>query len=141
MLKNAKLGDNILLVAYFEEKIPVTHVENTFDHLVYYISIVPEQSAAFPQGKDALINFLKKESEPYVAFLDQRNLKPARISFTIHKNGEVGEVKLLDTCGDSAVDVELVNIVQKLPNWNAAKNEKGENVNQEMVFFFGRRGC
>ncbi len=114
----------------------------TISYLTYYISIIPEKEAEFPGGNDALIAYLKENSKEKTAIIKQDQLKPGRVTFTVTKNGEIGAVKLSSTSGYPTVDEELVKIITHMPQkWSPATNSKGENVAQELVFFFGLQGC
>jgi hypothetical protein len=109
---------------------------------VYYFTIIPEKEAEYTGGRDALIAYLKENSKEKTAIIKSDQLQPARVSFTVTKEGTIVNVKLDSTSGYPSVDETLVELITNLPEkWDAATNSKGEKVDQELVFFFGVEGC
>ena len=107
-----------------------------------HLTIVPEKEASYATGKDALIAYLKLGSKENVALVDEKKLKPAKLYFTVTKEGEISNLKLDRTCGDMAIDHKMVELITNMPGaWEAAENAKGEKVDQELVFSFGVGGC
>ena len=110
--------------------------------LVYYMTIIPEQEAEFAGGKEALVKYLRGNSKVVTSIITKDKLKPGRFNFTVTKAGTVENVELSSTSGYSGVDEHLVELIENMPKkWQAATNEKGEKVNQELIFFFGLEGC
>ena len=111
-------------------------------NLAYYITIVPEQEAEYAGGQKALIDYLKINSQIYTSIIEEDQLRPGQVSFTVTKAGTIGKVELNSTSGYPTIDEVLVGLVKNIPGkWHPAKNAKGERVDQELVFFFGRQGC
>lgn len=112
------------------------------DTLINYMTVLPEQPAAYEAGKDALITYLKEHSRDVVAVAREGKVKPGRISFTVTKDGAIGPVRLTSTSGYTAIDEKMLALIREIPgSWQAAANGKGEKVDQELVFFFGLMGC
>jgi len=110
--------------------------------LAYYITVVPEKEAAYTAGKDALISYLRENSKAATAIIRKDQLQPGRVLFTVTKEGTIADVTLESTSGYPSVDQTLVELLATLPGkWEPATNAKGENVDQELVFFFGLQGC
>lgn len=118
---------------------------NTADsqmNLVYYITVTPERQAVYESGYGQLINYLKKNSEDKVLRLNQDQLKPGKVIFTVGKTGTVSNARLAESSGFPALDKSMLELIQDTPGkWKPAKNAKGEAVEQELVFFFGSEGC
>ncbi|MEO1260370.1 MAG: hypothetical protein AAFZ15_16355 [Bacteroidota bacterium] len=111
-------------------------------NFAYYFTIVPEKEAEYVGGIEKLISYLKKNSKKETAIITEEQLKPCQINFTITKNGSVAEVTLNQTSGFPSVDNTFVKLLENMPGkWRPAKNGKGKEVDQELVFFFGRQGC
>lgn len=111
-------------------------------HLTYFISIVPDQQAEYQDGHESLISYLRKNTEEEVKIITKDGLKGGKVRFTVTKEGLVSKVDLTSTSGYTTVDKKLVEIIENIPgNWTPASNEKGEKVDQELVFFFGQMGC
>ncbi len=112
------------------------------DSFPYYITVIPENEAQYKGGLEALISYLKKESNDQVHDIDINLLKPGRVNFTITKNGIVANTTLDASCGNQHIDEIMVNLISKVPGkWQSATNIKGEKVEQNLVFFFGKMGC
>ena len=89
-----------------------------------------------------VIEYLKENSKEEVAIIEQDQLSACRVHFTVTKKGTIKNVKLYSTSGYSTVDKMLVEMVSTMPEkWDPATNSKGDNVDQELVFFFGKAGC
>ncbi len=110
--------------------------------LVYYITITPEKTAQFEQGETALIQYLKGQTKNQVFNITKDQLRPGRFRFTVTKEGNVNDVMLESSCGYNTIDLQIMQLLDDLDGqWKAAENKKGETVDQELVFFFGMRGC
>lgn len=108
----------------------------------YYFTIIPETEASYLGGKDAIINYLKKNSEATIAKTEKGNLKSGKARFTISKEGMIKNVNLELSSGYPTVDKKMIQLIPTIPGiWIPAKNEKGETVEQELVFSFGAIGC
>ena len=107
-----------------------------------HLTMIPEKQAEYTQGKDALINYLKENSKAEVATVQEDKLRPAKIYFTVTKQGTISEVKLTGTSGYPVIDNKMMELIKNLPGeWKVAKNAKGKKVDQELVFSFGIMGC
>tara|TARA_R110001632_G_scaffold37131_9_gene93951 strand:- start:1125 stop:1931 length:807 start_codon:yes stop_codon:yes gene_type:complete len=141
LLQSSDYSTNILVSAYFQEKNPETgFVEN--QHWTPYLTIIPEVQASYAGGIDTLKKILKDQSEVARKGVDPEKLRPAKLFFTVTKNGMIENVKLDRTSGYPLVDktmIELISTTQK--DWKPAQNSKGEKVDQELVVSFGLLGC
>jgi len=141
LLKSTDYADNIRIEANYTSKNIQGDAGNNMQ-LVYYISVTPEQPAKYTDGYAALIHTLKKGSEDQILRLDQDQLKPGKVNFTVTKNGTVAHVRIAESSGFADLDQAMLELIKSLPkNWNPAKNALGEPVEQDLVFFFGREGC
>jgi Gram-negative bacterial TonB protein C-terminal len=139
LLQSTDYSTNFYINARSQTVFPYTG--KTEDY-AYYFTIVPEKEAEYTSGHDALIAYLKENSKEKTAIIKQDKLQPGKVSFTITKEGTVANVKLSSTSGYPSVDEELIKIITNMPGkWEPAENSKGENVDQELVFFFGTQGC
>ncbi len=112
------------------------------DTLVYYMTVVPDQPTVYKKGKGALITYLKENSKEAIAIAQKDHLKPRKVSFIVTKDGTIGHVTLTDTSGYHSIDEKMLELIQEMSgNWEPATNAKGENVDQELTFFFGLMGC
>lgn len=112
------------------------------DTLVQYLSVVPDQPAEYQAGKAELLTYLKKQSAATIAIARKNRIQPGKISFTITKDGGIGRVRLDYTSGYTAIDEKMLELIRDLPGaWKPAANAAGEKVEQELIFFFGVKGC
>lgn len=112
------------------------------DTLVNYLTVVPHKPASYASGKEALISYLKENSEEAIAIARKDQIKPGKISFKITKEGKLGQAKLTYSSGFNSIDERMLELIQQIPGkWNVATNAKGEKIEQELVFFFGSVGC
>ncbi|RMG29128.1 MAG: hypothetical protein D6730_04430, partial [Bacteroidetes bacterium] len=110
--------------------------------LTYYFTIVPEQEARYPGGAEAITAYLSANSREQTAHIEQDELEPGKIAFTVSPQGNITHVRLLSTCGYPGLDNALLKLIHKLPGkWEPASNAKGEKISQELVLFFGNEGC
>ena len=118
------------------------NTENKFD-FAYYLTVVPEKEAEYRPGHEALNAFLKNKGEKAIKGIIKKNkLAPGRLHFTISKSGAVKNISVDLTCGYSSVDEKMIELIKNTNGkWNPATNSKGEPVEQELFFFFGKKGC
>lgn len=110
--------------------------------LVYFITVVPEKQAQYVRGNEALIDFLKKGSAKEVENVEWKRLWPGRIGFTVSKKGVITNVITISACGQKGIDYKMLELVKNIPGqWEPAKDDKGNKVAQEFVFFYGLDGC
>ncbi len=138
LLKSARYSDNFSLVANGKQE----RADRRLHDLVYYISVIPEKEAAYTDGKDKLMAYLKEKSEELVAGVDDEKLKPGQISFTVSTQGTITDVALEQTSGYIGIDIIMIELLNDAPgSWKPAENEKGEKIEQTFTFFYGRMGC
>ena len=115
--------------------------QEEFD-FTYYLTVVPEKEAEYTAGTDALISYLRENSKSATAIIRKDKLQPGRVLFTVTKEGTIDRVSLDSSSGYPSVDEALIEIISSMTGkWTPATNAKGENVDQELVFFFGTQGC
>ena len=141
LLQSADYATNLLIWADYREKsFDTGNLENST--WTPYLTVVPEKQAIYLDGKDALKAFLKQETEAVRANVEADLLKPAKLFFTVTKNGTIENVYLDRTSGYPDVDKTMIELISKAPGtWEPAKNAKGEKVAQELVVSFGLMGC
>ena len=141
LLESTDYSDNIHLKADSKKKNPVAG-DLEYYNLVYFMTIIPEKEAEYQSGQDALIEYLKENSQHQTGIVERDQLKPGTISFIVTKKGSIANVKLDSSSGYPSIDETMVGLITNMPGkWNPATNSKGEKVEQELVFFFGLEGC
>ncbi|WP_323789407.1 hypothetical protein [Psychroserpens sp.] len=109
-----------------------------------HITVVPDKQAAYKDGNDVLINYLKDNSLESMNAINGNDLGAIKISFMVTKEGKVSNVKHdAMTTGYSSIDEKLMDLVKNIPGeWTPAENSNGEKMDYEFVFTFGPRdGC
>jgi hypothetical protein len=141
LLRSTDYSTNFHVSARCKQKNEVTGALEDY-HLVYYITIVPEQEASYENGPEALIEYLRENTKDQTASIEEYKLQPGRYCFTVLKDGTIANVKLESTSGYHNIDLSLVELLSAMPGkWVPATNAKGEPVDQELIFFFGKQGC
>lgn len=119
-----------------------TNANNNPEHLIYYMTIIPEQEAVYQPGNIELINYLKSNSENETKDIKRELLRPGKVRFTVNTDGTIKDVQLDATSGFNTVDWKMIELITSLPGkWTPAENAKGEKVAQQFVFSFGIIGC
>lgn len=109
-----------------------------------HITVAPEKQATYVDGKEALIKYLKVNSNESMTIIKGDNLGAIKLSFIVTKNGTVTDVKHdAMTTGYPSIDERLMKLIENIPGkWTPAENAKGEKMDQELVFTFGpENGC
>lgn len=141
MMKSMDYSSHFLLRAELktDDKRMIAREENVYRP---HMTVVPENQAMYEGGKDGLLDYLRQENEKNIYNLDESKLQPAKLSFTVTKNGTIENAELDRTSGYSAIDKEMLRLVNNLPGkWQPAENAKGEKVDQLLVISFGMVGC
>ena len=141
LLQSLPYSTNILIWADYLEKNKITgDLEDT--HWTPYLTIVPEKQAVYVSGKEAFVEYLKANSKDVRANVQADKLQPAKLFFTVTKNGIIENVKLDRSSGYPSIDKTMIELITNVPGaWESAKNSKGEKVDQELVISFGLMGC
>lgn len=141
LLQSADYSTNFLIRADYQEKNKETGaLEDSYS--TPHLTIVPEKQAAYGNGKDTLMEYLKENSREVRANVQADKLQPAKLFFTVTKNGTIENVKLDRSSNYPAVDRKMIELISKTPGaWEPAENTKGEKVDQELVVSFGLMGC
>ncbi len=115
-------------------------VEDNYDSP--HLSVVPEYQAHNTLSKDLLKKYLKDNTKAVRQGVDPKKLRPAKVYFTVTKLGAIKNVRLDRSSYYPKVDNRMMELIKTLPGtWTPAKNVNGEQVNQELVVFFGLMGC
>jgi len=107
-----------------------------------HITLVPEKQARYSLGKEAFLDYIKKENKKNDYGLDSDKIGFAKLSFTVDKTGKLTNMKVDRKTGLEYLDDMIINLVNDAPGeWLPAENTKGEKVEQVLVVSFGRGGC
>ena len=141
LLKSTGYSDNFRLTANCMGWNENSGITEMYD-LNYFMTVVPEKEAKYTEGRDALIDYLKKNSAVAITGLLEEKLEAGRILFTVNTRGAVSNVRLSGSSGYHSVDETMMELLIKAPgSWEPATNSKGEKVEQVLMFSFGKLGC
>ena len=141
LLQTANYATSFLIRIDFQEKNRVTG-KLEYNYASPHRTIVPEKQATYINGKDALQNYLRESSKEARKEVDQNKLQPAKLYFTVTKEGNIENTRLDRTSNYPLVDKVMIELITKTQEkWKPAKNEKGEKIDQELVISFGLLGC
>ncbi len=141
LLRSFDYSTNFLIRADFLEKNP-ENGELKDNYFSPHMTIVPEKQAAYINGKDAFIEYLKENSKEKTIIVEEKKLQPGKVYFTVTKKGAISDVRLLTTSGYPSIDTKMIELITNAPGkWEPAENSKGEKVEQKLVFSFGIVGC
>ena len=139
LLRSAPYSTNFYIWARGKDHLPDA---GKLDENIYYYTITPENEAEYEGGEEAFVQFIKEGIEPNTSIMDEDNLRPGQLDFTITKDGKVEDIKLLSSSGYGEIDELLMELIsQTQEDWIPAQNKEGQNVDQEFTFFFGANGC
>lgn len=141
LLQASNYSSSFLIRAEYQQKNKETG-ELEYSYSTPHLTIVPEKQATYVNGKDELKKYLKENSEESRVNVDPDKLKPAKLYFTVTKEGTIKNIKLDRSSGYPEVDKKMIELISKAPGkWLPAENIKGEKVEQELVVSFGLMGC
>ncbi len=111
-------------------------------HSTPHITVVPEKQAVYAEGKDVLLKYLKYNSIHQTSVAREGNILAGKIYFTVDTFGMISEVYLASSSGFPSIDLHMTDLITRAPGkWEPAENEKGERVEQTLVYSFGSMGC
>ena len=141
LIKSIDYSTNFVIWADFQE------MNNDVNHLVNnyfspHMTVVPENEAAYINGEQVLIDYLRENSIEKTTIVNKKKLGSGKIFFTVTKDGNISDVKLRSTSGSPSIDLYMIELVKSIPgSWEAATNSIGQKVDQELVFSYGTMGC
>ena len=142
LLRSTDYSESFRLVATCQDQHKAVPDREEAYHLTYFITVTPEKEAEYKGGEDALIAYLKKKSKKETVAVKEDQLRLGQVSFIVTKDGTIANAKLSSSSGYPSIDKIMVELISTLPKkWDPATNPKGEKVDQEFVFSFGRGGC
>ena len=107
-----------------------------------HTTMVLEQEAYILLDKETLIDYVKKNTEPYAHLLSKESVKAGKVTFTVSMDGKVSQAYLTSTSGSTELDERVHDLILNMPiTWIPAKDGKGLLLAQDFVFFFGMMGC
>jgi len=82
------------------------------------IQVKPE----FPEGKEAMYSFIRKNYVVPQAILDQKKNRKVFVSFVVEKDGRLSDLKVLREVGFDT-GKEALRVLALMPKWQPGENE------------------
>lgn len=141
-LKTMEYSTNFKIDAIVEGIDAVTGESRGKDHFTPHLTVVPEKQAIYLDGMGAFYEYLRKGARKIEKNLDRREMGAAKLYFTVDQNGHLKDLHLKRSSNYPELDDKLIELMNNLPGkWEAAEDQKGKKVEQELVVFFGIMGC
>jgi TonB family protein len=134
IFNSVSLGAEVLVSANYTSNIVNKQINVS-------LVVIPEKEAEYIGGYDNMINYLKENSPEDLSAKNFKLLPQISITFNVNESGKTENVKMTNTSGNTEVDELLLELVQKMPNWNPATNINGTVVKQNFVLEIGQFGC
>jgi hypothetical protein len=139
ILNAVNIASDIVIAVHYDKKNYNDKIETR--QMNVSMLVVPEVEAEYVGGYAQMITYLKENSIDKILDKKLDYLPQPSISFVVNEDGITENVVLNETSKDAEIDKLLIELIQKMPKWNPAKNAKGLNVKQEFVFNVGMDGC
>ena len=106
----------------------------------FAVTIVPDIEAEYCDGYEGLKAYLLENAVSKIPETNTLGMNPAKVGFTINEEGEVIDVKILESTKHRKTDEMLLEVVKNMPKWKPAENSNGEKFKQKFEFLIGG-GC
>lgn len=141
LLRTCNYASNLYLTSYYSS-FDMNSASKIHNHIVYYMTVIPEVEAEYEGGRAAVIRYLREQMNEQTKDIPTSEIKPGRIKFTVDKKGIVRNVSVDSPSGFVEIDEAFLTHIAMMPGeWTPAKNANGENIDQELIFFYGSFGC
>jgi TonB family protein len=134
------LGSDVVINVMYQRKNTVTELL-LVHNLNYKATVIPETEAMFDGGMVQLKKYLKENVINNIPAEIAKNIKAAKVNFTINEKGQPINIVLVNSSEDKKTDDLMLQVIKNMPKWQAAKNAKGINVSQNFQFNVGMNGC
>ncbi|CAM1369167.1 conserved protein of unknown function [Tenacibaculum soleae] len=140
LLKSAKVGDDMLVRIVYKTKNSVKKGLDTSE-IKKRVTIVPDVSARFKGGENDLAVYLRNNSSAETRNWEFTSGQSTKITFTVDEKGETTNIKVTESSGVISVDKSIIQLLEKMPNWLPAKDNRGKHVKQQFKLTIGDAGC
>lgn len=140
VLKSLGVNDYVSVEVDYRMRNPVTN-QLEDDTMIRSVGILPASQAYYPDGYEALITYLKQNSQYKIKALRLPKVPEATLEFTVNEKGKVTDAKLLQPSQNEKVDEILLQLIEKMPNWKPATDANGNAVSQKFEFRIGVDMC
>jgi len=125
-------SDVVINVKYTYNNGPSGKAENNQIHVT--LTLIPDVEAVYSGGEEEMNTFIKQNAISRIPEATSKKITGAIFRFTVDENGEVGNIQLTRTTGDTTTDALLMETLRNMPKWKPAENADGTKVKQEFEF-------
>ncbi|MCB0396618.1 MAG: energy transducer TonB [Flavobacteriales bacterium] len=129
ILKKLDPGTLIMMDADYRRTNAVTGVLEP-GHMHHRTFAVPETEASYPGGPEAMAKYFSDACTWPIAAQMDPSFKESVVQFTIDEKGNVTDVRLLWSSGNTLADGCLFETVSRMPVWTPARNSKDKKMKQ-----------
>ncbi|MBL7900430.1 MAG: energy transducer TonB [Bacteroidia bacterium] len=98
------------------------------------LTLIPDVEAEYLGGTEELNKFIKENAINKIPEATSKKITGAIVKFTVNENGQVGDLQMTRTTGDTSIDQLLMQTLSNMPNWKPAQNADGTKVKQDFEF-------
>jgi hypothetical protein len=135
LLQQADHGGEIAVSVTY---VPANTLEdNPAQEYAFNMVVMPDQSAAYAAGEEALHQYLENNCIAKVAQGSFQGYDLSAIKFTVTEQGHIADVQVVLPSQDAKMDEMFIAALSKMPNWQPAQFSDGDKVQQEFVLTIG----
>jgi len=134
LCQSADLNSEIIIAVNYRERNTITNKLES-GTMRRALIVVPELEAKLEAGDPSqiLLNIVKEKLKKAGA----QKFEYANVKFTINAQGEVENIKMIDSSTDQKIDGLIIEAIRDMPKWIPASNKKSEKVKQNFEFSVG----
>ena len=140
LLQHTELGTVITITIEYQARNAVSKMMENNSMIVNF-TLVPEFEAEFLGGKDLLTEYLMAKTSHLFSNTPDNGIQATKVVFTVNEEGSIIDVQLLKSSTSKKFDDALLETINKMPKWRAAKLKNGQLVKQKFELLFSNNGC
>tara|TARA_R110002050_G_scaffold149463_1_gene276067 strand:- start:114734 stop:115555 length:822 start_codon:yes stop_codon:yes gene_type:complete len=140
LFNSATVSTNLDITVHFTTENNITKKMDP-QQMNVLLSVVPAVNASYYGGYKIMIEYLKSETQSVVSNLEITRGKPLEILFFVAPTGDLDQVSLENSSGNTEVDAALIEVISQMPKWKPALTANGTPVKQQYLFILGLEGC
>ncbi len=134
-----KTSSNLNIVVNYQKKNHDKEIQNR--QMEVSLVVTPKKQAEYKGGYDKMITYLRENSINKIIAKNLDYQTQLSIDFVVNSTGKTESVTLNKSSKNEDIDGLLIKLIQDMPEWNPAINEKGENVQQKFTLDIGEDNC
>lgn len=86
------------------------------------VYVIVEEMPLFPNGKEGLVNYLRKNIQYPKKAIEKGNEGKVIVSFVVNKKGETTGIKVTQSVSEE-LDNEAIRLIKNMPRWIPGKQD------------------